>query len=327
MTNKKRTKNQHYVPRLHLKHFVGESPRGMIWTYDMRREKTRPSKIDSTGAQNNYYSVQKDDGTYIDLIDDWLTDVEGKAVAGYELLLSGKIPTEQARMDFSTFVASQYARSPANFRTYAEMMGQFVQLLAQMRMGTREQFDRFLDEYERETGAITVSRDELFEFQNDPSRYKILVDRKQALTAMQISDRLQMIFFERRWYVVIAETDFFITCDSPIYREAENDGGPFGDGGFMNPKAHITFPLSPTHLLLITGQQNLVSGDVALVPRSTVWDMNAARAIGAENFLYSHLRDERVSGLAKKFKDARRGMRLSGGPYAEVKVVDRLKGD
>jgi hypothetical protein len=297
----------------------------MIWTYDMKRGKSRPSKIESTGSQNNYYSIQNDEGEYVDLIDDWLTDVEGKAVVGYEMLLRGEVPKGQVRMDFSTFVASQYARSPSTFRMYAEMTGQFVQLVAQVKMGTRERFEKFVDQFEAELGPLSISRDELFEFQNDPSRYKIIIDRKRSLQALTLSDRLQEIFFRRRWYVVIAESDFFITADSPVYRDAEPREGPYGDGGFLNPDAHVTLPLSPTHLLLITGQKNLVSGDVALVPSSTVWSMNAARAIGADNFLYSHVRDDRVAALGVKFKDVRDGMKLSGGPYAEVVVAERMK--
>ncbi len=171
-----------------------------------------------------------------------------------------------------------------------------------------------------------MSRDELFEFQSDPSRYKIIVDRKQSLSAMEISDRIQTILFRRKWYVVVAETDFFVTCDSPVYKDAESKDDMHGDGGFLNPDAHITLPLSPTHLLLITGQE-LVSGDVAFIPKSTVWDMNAARAISANRFLYCHVRDARVSRLAQKFKDARSQMKLSGGPYAEVEVAERMKAD
>ncbi len=142
---KRRTKNQHYVPRLHLKHFIGDTPRGMIWTYDMQREKVRPSKIASTGSQNNYYSVENEDGDYVDILDDWLTDVEGKAVSGYEMLLRGVVPSGQVRMDFSTFVASLYARSPSLLRMHAEMRGQLAQFVLRKNIGTRERFERFLD--------------------------------------------------------------------------------------------------------------------------------------------------------------------------------------
>ena len=74
-----RTKNQHYVPRLHLKHFVGSSPKNMIWTFDNELERWRSSTIENTGAQTNFYSVPDGKGGHIDALDDMLTSIENNA--------------------------------------------------------------------------------------------------------------------------------------------------------------------------------------------------------------------------------------------------------
>ena len=170
----KRTKSQHYVPRLHLRRFQGEQPKNMVWTYDKERGTARPSRVEETGCQSNFYSVQEADGTYNDMLDIWLQGVESDAAAPYEELLGGSIPTGQAKADFAVFVASLYARSPALIRANAIGYAQFMQHMMDLQFGTRERFETGMDRYERDTG-INVNRDELFEFWNDKSRFTIKI--------------------------------------------------------------------------------------------------------------------------------------------------------
>jgi len=300
----------------------------MLWTYDLARGVARPSKPMETGAQNNFYSVHDETGAYRDDLDLWLQGVEDKAAAPYERLLRGEIPRGQERADFSTFVASLYARSPATVRNAAEMHGQFVQMLTNLHWGTRESFERNLDKYESEKGPITVSRDELWEFYNDRSQYRIRVDQSAGLPILGASDKIQEILFGRNWCLLEAAEDFFITCDSPVFRGLPSDAPPphpvMGDGGFLNPLAEVTLPLSPSKMLLLTGRP--VPRSPGLVPRADVWRLNRHRAYAAHSFIYAHVRDPRVERLANDFREQRPRMKLSGpGDYAPVDVMTRMK--
>ena len=58
-----RPKRQHYVPCMHLSKFVGEQPKNMIWTFDNQTEKWRPSTVENTAVQSNFYSVRTEAGT------------------------------------------------------------------------------------------------------------------------------------------------------------------------------------------------------------------------------------------------------------------------
>jgi len=69
-----RPRNQHYVPELHLKHFIGAEPKGMVWTYDNQTGTVRHSIPKETGFQRNYYSVLgEEEGQYDDSIEEWLS--------------------------------------------------------------------------------------------------------------------------------------------------------------------------------------------------------------------------------------------------------------
>lgn len=321
-----RTKRQHYVPQLHLRRFVGERPRGMIWTHDMQSSKTRPCKPSETGFGTNYYSVRDQAGEWRDDLDEWLRDVENKAAEGYEKLVRGEILQGQTRADFSTFLSSLYLRSPSLIRASAEGYGHFVQQILNVEWGTRERFENQIDKYEASQGPIGITRDELWDFHKDKSRYKIGIDKKRGLNILSSSDDIQRILFNRKWYIILPNDGYFITCDSPVFRFVPEGAGfgAYGDGGFINPAAEVTLPLSPDVCLLITGRD--LGSEYLELPRRSVEMLNEMRATSADRFLYSHQADAPLADLGTRFKHA--GMRLEiegGGPYAEVEVRDRLR--
>jgi hypothetical protein len=68
----------------------------------------------------------------------------------------------------------------------------------------------------------------------------------------------------------------------------------------MNARAEITFPLSSTKMLVMTGAQ-LGSG-ILYVDRESVWNLNRLRAANAEDLLFADRKDDRFSALAQEFK-------------------------
>lgn len=316
-----RSKRQHYVPRLHLRRFISNQPKNMVWTYDKERGTARPSRVEETACQSNFYSVRGADGVYNDMLDIWLQGVESDAASPYEELLSGSIPSGQAKADFAVFVSSLYVRSPALIRANAVGFAQFTQHMLDVQFGTRERFEAAMNRYQRDTG-VDVNRDKLFAFWNDKTRFTMNISHKSGLGAMSAADELTEILFNRHWYIVEPTGGFFITGDSPVFRFAPlNNTHPFyGDGGFKNPAAEITMPLSPTSMLLITGQR--IKGHRFAIPEDTVWELNRARAYEADRFLYAHLKDDHISKIAAENKDRPERFKIDGaGPFAEVRVT------
>jgi hypothetical protein len=323
----KRTAGQHVVPRLHLRRFVGPSPKNMVWTYDMQAGTVRPSRVEETGTQRNFYSPQRDDGTYFDGLEQWLAAVESDAAAPYERLLAGEIPTGQERMDFCTFLASLHLRSPAMINAVAEGYGKMIQHTVGVVWRNREQFERSLDQIDADIGTPPsgVSRDDLWEFYQNKEGHVVEVDQKRGLSIMSASNRIQEILYRRHWYLLVATQGFFITSDSPVYRGVpEGQGyGPYGDGGFINPAAEITMPLSPTHALLVTGREKRPGP--TLIGREGVQFMNRIRAQGAARLLFSHVRDAGVSKLAAEHKDDGPRIAMTGDETKMAKVVVKRK--
>ena len=315
-TATKRTKDQHFVPRLHLQHFCGDAPKNMVWIYSKRRDRPRPSRIEETGFQKNYYSVRTDDGVYHDGIDDMLTQIENKAAAPYRELLTGGVPSGQARADFAVFVATCYSRSPAQIRGWAEAAARAAQIQMRMSAETRRRFDRMTDAMERDTGKAIPDRDRAFAFINDPSRYTLGISEKRGLQAIGVADTIAPLLYERSWVIADAIAGRFVTSDNPVCRwvPAETVSPVYGDGGFKNPRAQVSFPLSSTKLLIIAGVPQVegllpISGDEVL-------NFNRMRAAYAEDLLFADRKDEAISAMAREFRDQRPRIAI-GHPYAE----------
>ncbi len=315
-TATKRTKDQHFVPRLHLQHFTGDAPKNMIWTYSKRRDGPRPSRVEEAGFQKNYYSVRSGDGVYHDGIDELLTDIENKAAAPYRQLLAGEIPSGQARADFAVFVATSYSRSPAQIRSWAEAAARSAQIQLRTTAETRGRFDRVADAMERDTGKAIPDRDRAFAFINDPSRYSLGISEKRGLQAIGVADTITPLLYERSWIIAEALEGRFVTSDNPVCRWAPDGkiNPVYGDGGFGNPRAQVSFPLSSTKLLIIAGVPQ-VEG-LLPIRGGEVLNFNRMRAAYAEDLLFADRKDDTISAMVREFRDERPRFTV-GHPYAE----------
>jgi len=325
-----RPKKQHFVPELHLKHFVGTEPPGMVWTYDVKSGRVAPSLPTETGSETNFYSTLDENGQHVDVIETWLSEVEDKAANPYAKLLRGEIPSGQERADFATYLASLYARSPAMRRLNGQVLASGM--LAKVKAVTEdpEAFEEARRALEAEGKLESpISREELLAFISDPSKYTLDVDRTATLPALLLSDRLQGPFFEMGWMVLGSNNQHIITCDSPVCRAADpRTIDPLcGDAGFANPTVQVTAPLSSNRCLYM-GWRDDVPG-VTPVPKEEARMLNRQRAHYAERFLYADRLDSGIKRLGQKHAEHGHRVSVSGmindAELPAIQVVRKLK--
>lgn len=318
-------KYQHFTPRLHLRKFAGQQPRGSVWEYDKARLSVAPKIPEATGGQRYLYSMKKPDGGHDHSLDHLLTSIEDKAAEGYERLLAGEIVEGQVRADFSAFVATMYTRAPGVLRSLAEVYGKMLQIDMGIQWSTRERFEASLDQMDRALGKSADDRDKLWEFWQDKEGFSLGTSIQHGLIGIGASDQIMQVLYERHWYILDAVEGYFITSDQAVERWAPNVHPVMGDGGFMNKLAETTLPLSPARMLMITGYP-LGTERLPLL-RDQVEMANALRARHAERFLWADRKDQAVLDLAKEFADDRRGIDVSWGEeLAEVVVERSLRG-
>jgi hypothetical protein len=325
-------KGQHTVPRLHLQHFAGSEPAGQVWTYDAVESKEWSAIPEETSVQTHFYSAERDDGSMDTRLEEFLSTVESKAAPIYEQLLKGDIPGEsQARFDFAQFVALMHVRTTAMRRMAAKIRGRGAQIHSYAYASNPEAFEALTRRIEEEKGEPldpAIKEEIKREMLRPSGKFVMEVSQESTLMALSSSDKLTPILYKMKWTVVEAEHSYFITSDNPIVRwvDPKSRHPIYGDDGFLNKTAKVTFPLSPKRLLLMSWQKEVP--DQAAFNREHVDYANATRAGHSERFLHAHIFDKRIKALAAKYRDSRPDVTTEGfGPetFAPIEVARRSK--
>lgn len=259
-------------------------------------------------------------------IDDCITEIEGASGMIYQKLLEGRIPTdEKDRSYFSMFLACMYHRTNTMRRITTELYGRMLQVQCYAVACNDRSFNVAVSKYEQDEGISLnhEQREKLRKSMLDPSGYIFEVPKERSLIAMANIEETAGILFKMKWSVGKAQEHFFITSDNPlIYRVRTDSIHPiYGDSGFLNKTVQVTMPLSPEHLLILNWQREATG--IIPVSKTSVYEENEARAAHSEQLLYSHLDHKDILELAKRHKDSRPDMTMSGfGPknYAPIKV-------
>jgi hypothetical protein len=325
-------KSQHTVPRLHLQHFAGEVPAGQVWTYDAVAGRNWSAIPEQTAVQTHFYSAERDDGTMDTSVEGFLADVESRAAPVYEGLLKSVIPGEtQGRVDFSQFLGLMYTRTTAMRRMAAQVRGRGAQIHQYAYASNPEAFEALTRRVEAEKGAPIdpVIKEQIRQEMLKPSgNYVMEVSQESTFMALTASDRLTPLLYQMKWTVVDAGEGYFITSDNPVLRwvDPQTRHPIYGDHGFLNKTAEVTFPLSPKRLLLLSWEQEVP--DHVVFDQDHVAYANAGRAANSERYLYAHMHEEQIEQLAAKYKDSRPSMTTEGfGPqsFAPIEVSRRSR--
>lgn len=322
-------KSQHTIPRLHLQNFAGPHPTGQVWTYDAIAAREWSAIPEETCVQTHFYSAERDDGTMDTRLEEFLANVESHAASVYEHLLRGQLPEDpQRRLDFAQFLAVMHTRTTAMRRIAGEIRGRGVQIRNYAYASDPKAFGALVRRFEKQKGQKVdpTLKERVRQAMLDPSGYRMEVSKESTFMALTASDDLTKIFDRMRWSVCTAKHGYFITSDNPVVREVDPQTRHpiYGDHGFMNKTAIVTFPLSPKMLLVLSWQE-LAPNDGTLAA-DAVHCVNLSRAANSDRYLFAHIQDKRVARLAEKYKSSRPSVMTQGvGPerFASIKVVRR----
>lgn len=323
-------KAQHVIPRLHLQHFADAS--GLVWTYDKHSGRVWAAAAEETAVESHFYSGELPDGTMDVRIEEVIGRIESAAAPVYSALLDGKIPAMAApeRAAFAHFLGLMYARTRPMRRMAGEIAARLIQIRLYATARHSEAFEESMRRYEEELGRPIgpEEREEYRESLVDPSQFEFTVAKEVTFSVLRIADELAPLLAAMRWWIMASAEGAFITSDNPLVREVARSSvsAVYGDMGFVNPTAEVTFPLSPTKLLFMS---RFPKERVASLPRELVLRANMARAAHSDQFLYASLNDPEIAQLAAQFRDSRPTVKTEGfGPkgFARVRVARRRRG-
>lgn len=292
----------------------------------MQAEEPFQTTVKNTALEKHLYSYKQEDGTRIMDLEDLLGEIEGKAAALFEKLLSGEKIVGQERADLASFFAIMYVRTNSFRRFYAELAMSELQLKMHHEAKSDEAFERCVRHVEKTEGRPLddESKHDLRESMLNPAELELAVPKDWTLQAMGLHDTLAPVINDMEWSIMIAPEDrFFVTGDTPLVKEVPaRFRNPLLGVGFEHEKIEVTFPLSPERCWL--GHWDKTHLKVGKLKSINVTAINRIRAVYAERSLYAHKRDSGIFKLAKKYKDVKQKLEISGGggpeKYADVSL-------
>jgi hypothetical protein len=299
-------KKQHVIPELHLKHFADAN--GRVCTFDAMNGKSWFAAVGETAVESHFYSGELGDGSKDPQIETHLAQIESKAAPVYEGLLRGDIPGQsQGRMDFAHFLGLMVSRTRAMRRMAAEIRGRRLQALMFAAAQSPEAFDAAVRGYEKEIGRrlSLEERERARQAMIDPSEYEFEIPKFETFRALGAADKLATLFFKMEWCLLKARKGFYITSDNPVCRRVHQSTihPIYGDRGFLNRTAEVTFPLSSSVLLFLSWNSHAIRG--ATLPPEWVRTANEVRASQSDQYLYAHVHSSALETLAARFRDSR----------------------
>jgi hypothetical protein len=303
------TRNNHYVPRLYLKHFASKT--GYLYRYRTLVSKQSVTdwkrvNIGGVGYQSHLYTRALASGDS-DEIEQWLNrDFESPAENSISKAVSGERLEKADYRLLVRFVAAQIVRTPAFL---AENLPRWQERMASQIEETSQNIKKEI-ERTRTTGepirSAPVPSSECFPVRatTKPSadgksvtiKMKTVVVRGTWIFAMRhlltsTLDRLS----DHRWTILSAEDDLpWFTTDDPVIRLNFRSPTDYDfKGGWERYKTNIFLPLSPKHLLFTQiGEKTYQRGEV--LPRHMAIMLRRMIAEHAHRYIFSLSKDPSV---------------------------------
>lgn len=312
-----RTKRQHIVPRFYLRHFT--QPDGELWTHDCVTGSVRKTTPEKTAFETNIYTPIGEDGARMELIEDTLATIESQAATIYPDLLAFRALDPVAKLDFAAFLATMFARSPAQLRQFAQTMGQMAL------WGGRHEAEREFRQ-KKALGEVSAADEARQKILHDNELFTMDVDRRVGLIAFQQAETLMHLMSQMNWSYEITENQQLATSDNPVFWvKGGGPAGPPGHGfGLGHPFAVIPFPLRPDVILRLDWRRDGAWKRFKL-ERQRAKLANQYQAKHKERLLFFRERDEGLCSLAMKYKKPVNLIDV-GVPSPTIDVVRKLKG-
>jgi len=260
------THDNHYVPRLYLKHF--SSGDGYLYRYRILVPKeTVPEwkrfHISGVGYQVHLYTRVLENNEDTDDIERWLNqDFEAPAEGALSRVVNDKRLSKDDYHVLSRFLAAQIVRTPAFL---IENLPHWQRLSKKLLDDTMEEI-RETQTTAKETGKspdlvplpnsaylpLRVTKEPSEDGKSMIVKAETVVGRGTWIFSMRhlLTNTLRRLA-EHRWTIISAEDDLpWFTTDDPVVRLNFRSTSNYDfNGGWASPGTEIMLPLSPKHLL------------------------------------------------------------------------------
>lgn len=232
------TRRCHWVPQSYLKAFSADGDEKRIWRFSKDSGDAELKRIDKVAVKFHLYAPQDADGRRDDAMEKKLAELERWFGDPVWKAVCNDFPDfswEPLRKMVALLAAVTWLRTPRQFEYWKSM---------------HQQFADFFGQWDTLPDAVTIGDQRVKLDHTSWPAYRDASedDMKRAWndwlgSAADIAE----LFLKMRWAILVSDTPVFITSDNPVL--VGDTLGPHR--GLNHPEAMVTFPLSPTRVLIM----------------------------------------------------------------------------
>lgn len=248
-----RSKNQHWVPRFYLRHFATPETRdaeeAQIWIFSNSKEDgdERLTNIKNVCAKRYLYSPRDLAGQRSWTLDEKLSDLESQLASLWPSVATKLLDfgPEDIRRAMALFVSLMHLRGPDTLRSVADTHRGLVSLLGTAPTNADGTPNVEIVDHSGDAQMLDTRDWEQYRKANADDHQRFFVDLIQTEAT-----RLAELLMRKRWCVLFADTDAFVTSDCPVsvHHRSRNACG------FGTPGSIVIFPLTPRRVLVMDDQ-------------------------------------------------------------------------
>lgn len=276
--------NQHWVPQFYLREFSTPETRqakdAQVWIFSKQDSDgiEQLTNVRNVCAKRYLYTPRDEAGLRSWDADDKLQGVESLLAQIWSQVTSDFVDLgdESIRKALALFVATTHIRHPNNLKTLQTIHQQTVKGLDKLskKADGTPNVDSFI--YNGKEFEFDTSGWESYKKWGEDEHHLFFAETIRAESGI-----LAKILLKKRWSVVLSDDEHFITSDKPVgvqHRSREVFG--IGTAG-----AVVSFPLSPTRLLVMDDQHQEPANQYYPLKRDNVGAYNHAIWHAATRFM------------------------------------------
>lgn len=253
-----RARRHHFVPSFALSKFATPQKRdGVLFQLDTKTGQPRKTTPDRSCFVEELYTQQDDTGTQDRVLEAYFSIVENHAAQALPRFIAGPTNlTDEDRQTLAYYLAFQYQRTPVALEHSATSQQAMMSVVMGLQFADPEAFRRRHHEIYPDKSDTDEAIEQL--------RVKTLqmlkaggvtIDRPE-LAALQLmlatSGNLVSSIADLSWVLLEATGDEFVTCDRALAMHDPTPKFPWsGHAVKSSPKAQTSYPLTPTHMLVL----------------------------------------------------------------------------
>lgn len=251
-------KNQHWVPRFYLKSFATSDTRDAaepkVWVLGKNSGDPALTNVRNIAAERYLYSPKRTGGSRDWTMEDRLANLEALVAPIWPEVASGFMDlngSTSLRKAIALFVSTLHFRHPLSRQRVAQTHSKLIGL-----------FEDFPKDEHGNPKVLLLDRDgspKVIDNSNYQQWSNAGPDDLHQMFVDSISDHsgeFAQMLLEKRWSVVFTDDPVFITTDTPV-SIVNGHRTPFG---ITTPGTVLSFPLSPTRILMMDDRHDQPKG-------------------------------------------------------------------